>query len=779
MFESEIKKITTAFTSELNDLGQFVLFEDLTSRNLPPAILRYISAEIDYLIYEDRVKLLKNSVFDYSGEKIAYYFAEIANEIKKSKRFSREFIFKLVAHAVTFNVHFLARPNWTLTRFIFEDRENKTPSEIKQLLNYVYYYPYLSKVLYSYFTKKKFATVRIHDFEELLRKIDEITRQESEEKLIGKALDSLTDFYSRFASPDAPVPIKSVKLFAKEKNLNRYYDIIVRAFPDEGEFKSKNEILVALGLVAKEAVESVSESPEKISVTADENEAPNEPLLREEGAEVNNDFENIEGEKENDTVVTTDEKENIEEEAHENIVEEEKIWAPEQGTEAGQSIPEEIKVESTESEKTSEEETREVEIQENFEVTNSEEKELTEEEIGSSSIEKENAEEIHESEEAFSPLIAENIPDDFEEVEEKEEFIDTAFPEVAEESEFDDNVEEFESNAEGNEAQITENEEEPTLFEQETENTEEQIRQDELEEATHEEIPVEDSDEEMILEESEIPPEEREVYSQETEAAESENVETESIKDEEVHEQISEQEEIISEGNSTEFKTEEEILNETDEPEKLHDEEFASTVSEEELEFESESTDFEIIGEEGEVEEMESEMIAETGIEETREDKAEEEMEFPKEETTEEEKEEVKIESVEEESSTGEIEEEISPEPKGEEANPSEESVTDTNILSEERKEENVELPEKDETESRKLDIAKLMENKKTTWLIEAVFEYDMEEFINAMDILNGAETEEDALEKLEEIFNKYGIKPESKEGAVFREIITDYFERN
>jgi hypothetical protein len=211
----------------------------------------------------------------------------------------------------------------------------------------------------------------------------------------------------------------------------------------------------------------------------------------------------------------------------------------------------------------------------------------------------------------------------------------------------------------------------------------------------------------------------------------------------------------------------------------LHDEESESTVSEEELEFESESTDFEIIGEEGEIEEMESEMIAETGIEETREDKAEEEMEFPKEETTEEEKEEVKIESVEEESSTGEIEEEISPEPKGEEANPSEESVTDTNILSEERKEENVELPEKDETESRKLDIAKLMENKKTTWLIEAVFEYDMEEFINAMDILNGAETEEDALEKLEEIFNKYGIKPESKEGAVFREIITDYFERN
>jgi hypothetical protein len=58
----------------VNKLGPYFTYEQLITSELNPAIMHYISAEIDFLIFEDRQKLLRNSVFDYSGEKINQLF---------------------------------------------------------------------------------------------------------------------------------------------------------------------------------------------------------------------------------------------------------------------------------------------------------------------------------------------------------------------------------------------------------------------------------------------------------------------------------------------------------------------------------------------------------------------------------------------------------------------------------------------------------------------------------------------------------------------------------
>ena len=61
MFEKEIKFISDFCLNKVKGLGSFFTYEKLAGTDLHPAILRYISAELDYMIYSDRKKQI---IFD-------------------------------------------------------------------------------------------------------------------------------------------------------------------------------------------------------------------------------------------------------------------------------------------------------------------------------------------------------------------------------------------------------------------------------------------------------------------------------------------------------------------------------------------------------------------------------------------------------------------------------------------------------------------------------------------------------------------------------------------
>jgi hypothetical protein len=150
MFEKEIKFIVDFSLNKVKTLGSFFSFEKLLATDVHPAILHYISAEIDFLIFEDRKNLIQNSVFDYSGPEIANYFNLIGQEVKKTRRISVDDIKKLITQAVSFNVNYIARPKWSLTKLIFNESEMKPIEEVKLSLSYVFYYDYFKNILLSY-----------------------------------------------------------------------------------------------------------------------------------------------------------------------------------------------------------------------------------------------------------------------------------------------------------------------------------------------------------------------------------------------------------------------------------------------------------------------------------------------------------------------------------------------------------------------------------------------------------------------------------------------------
>ncbi len=233
MFQNEIKFIYDFVINRIKNLGEVFTIEKLLEADIHPAIKKYIEAEIDFLIYDDRKKLLQNSIFDYTGNKIAKYFELISQEIKKSKRVNVDDIQKLVLQAVSFNASYVVRPKWSLVKLIFGNNKSVSNEELIMMLNYIYYYDYLKNIIEAYLEKRKILTISVTEFELILNKIDRELFQYDKQKLIDNSLLSIADFFSVGALNRSSVTVECVENFLKEKNLIDELIKLKRAFPED------------------------------------------------------------------------------------------------------------------------------------------------------------------------------------------------------------------------------------------------------------------------------------------------------------------------------------------------------------------------------------------------------------------------------------------------------------------------------------------------------------------------------------------------------------------
>ena len=159
MFEKEIKFIGDFSFNRVRSLGSNFTLDKIVAAGIHPAIVQYISAELEFMIYSDRRKLLQQSYFDYTGKEISDHFQKISSEIKRHKKISVDDAKKLIFQAVSFNINYLVRPRWSLTKLIFNDQPVISAEEMKMMFNYLYYYEYFKKVLIGYITKRNLVQI--------------------------------------------------------------------------------------------------------------------------------------------------------------------------------------------------------------------------------------------------------------------------------------------------------------------------------------------------------------------------------------------------------------------------------------------------------------------------------------------------------------------------------------------------------------------------------------------------------------------------------------------
>ena len=237
MFENEIKFISDFTLNKVKDLGSFITVEKFLSIDIHPAIKKYVEGEIDYLISEDRKKLIENSLFDYSGTEISNYFTLIGNEIKKTKKISFEDIKNIVLQAVSFNANYVVRPKWSLSKLIFGNNKSVSVNELRLMLSYTYYYEYLNNVFLAYLSKKKILNITVTEFELIVNKIDRELFMLHQSKLVDNALYAIADYFSIGGLNKSTVTVESVENFLKEKNLTELLFKLKRAYANSAKKK--------------------------------------------------------------------------------------------------------------------------------------------------------------------------------------------------------------------------------------------------------------------------------------------------------------------------------------------------------------------------------------------------------------------------------------------------------------------------------------------------------------------------------------------------------------
>lgn len=260
MFEKEIKFISDFCVNKVKKLGNSFTFEKLSATDLHPTVIRYISAELDYMIYSDRKKLLQKSYFDYTGKQISQHFLQISDEIKKSKKISFEDTEKLIIQAVSFNANFVVRPKWSLIKLIYNDQNSISVDELEVMLKYVYYYDYIKNVLGAYLSKRKVVQLSLTEFELILNKIDRELFKSNSEQLIDNALNSIGDFFNIGGVDKTTVSAQAVEILLKEKNLIEYLMKLRKTVPEGGKKKFSIEDLKRNLYLPSEPGEEISRS---------------------------------------------------------------------------------------------------------------------------------------------------------------------------------------------------------------------------------------------------------------------------------------------------------------------------------------------------------------------------------------------------------------------------------------------------------------------------------------------------------------------------------------
>ncbi len=724
MFEREIKFIYDFNVNRINKIGSYLTFEQLVSSEIHPAILQYVSAEIDFLIFEDRQKLLHDSVFDYSGKEISGYFNLIDDEIKKSKKLSIAYIDKLLLHSISFIVNFLVRPRWTLSRFLFDKEESKSIAEVKQIIKYVYFYNYLTDTLVSYLDKKKLITVGQADVDSLIKKIDDFAIDSYLPNIIGTAVNSMSEFFSIGTIQQNTVPLNAVKLFLQEKDLDDHNKKLEDTFEHDEKTKfatsdvlnalSSSELIFNLKTMESEQIDEdefkSEDLPEFEPIDADLNETE----VSEDISEI--DIENTNADNQNQASNLQNEdiriKENTPEENNTDIV----ITEDEQSN----NEPSQELFASAENENLVQ-----VEAEDNSSIENSAEAEENSEtknerlDMDEAQADTEISELDEEDESEIT--VQDNDKFEFEKVAEEDEDLNVDSMDNPVENFQDDSSTEVEADL--SESFISGIEEEQ--FEQET-NLEEAISNVaefevevlESEKSTEKEIISEDE----ILDDNEIDSVNdvlnNAVFGKSEDEDLSENMDE--LADESVEEPATEEvENIITEDESHENITE--II-----------EEMESEIFEEELTTDN-KTEFE------ESEEL-SGKSNDTNLSDI--DDVEQPELFSQEELVPENTENI------------------------EDANSEEEGIQDEQHEPEE------------EAHAPQIELSELLENKNMNKILKVIFDYDMDDFVSAIDSISECKKEEDASKILESIYNTNGVKPTSKEAKIFNSIITEYFKK-
>ena len=172
MFEVESENLINAIKSRTIGFERNIKLKQILETNIPKSIKNYFYLEAEALLNQENYLRIDKDRFDITDDDIKKVLYNLDEVLKQNCIFQRNEFILLLEKAVSFELNYLSKPRWTLTKFIFKDSNSKSVDEIFSLLRYFVDYSYYNDILIGYLNKKNIKKILISDFDKLLKKID-------------------------------------------------------------------------------------------------------------------------------------------------------------------------------------------------------------------------------------------------------------------------------------------------------------------------------------------------------------------------------------------------------------------------------------------------------------------------------------------------------------------------------------------------------------------------------------------------------------------------------
>ncbi len=265
MFENYIElstdKIVRLFD---NDDFPLRLNDVLTNPSVGEAYKSYISAEVNWWIYEDLLRDI-DTRDDEESETIRT-IDELNNQYKSVAKYDLVDFRKMISSAVKLRINFLCRPCFTLKQFVFRGQPGKTMNEIVKRLKYFSDYTYLS----DGFKQWAFAggddseaeeIMAAGRFENMISKADKEYTIDFTPAEFVELLDPMFDFFNEHDSQteDDSIPIEALIIFLDDKGIAPLAKALEKERNDGIANISKKQIIIFI----QDFVESIAKEKEE------------------------------------------------------------------------------------------------------------------------------------------------------------------------------------------------------------------------------------------------------------------------------------------------------------------------------------------------------------------------------------------------------------------------------------------------------------------------------------------------------------------------------------
>lgn len=228
MFEAEIESTKLRLAEMLlpsPSRGLYVL-EVLDHPTLDPAYKEFVRAEVEWLLYQDRIQRQSNLPIDPNDPLFRSLWSQVEDYLRRHARFDRKHALSLLDAAVKSVLNYRIRPRVTLKWFVYRGEPTKPICEILLRLGYFADYRYFRDGFQRWMSERSLDASSTHimpifEFERLVKQIDDDYILDLSTTEFIELLDPVFAFFNDASTPLPlqTIPIEALIVFLDDKDI--------------------------------------------------------------------------------------------------------------------------------------------------------------------------------------------------------------------------------------------------------------------------------------------------------------------------------------------------------------------------------------------------------------------------------------------------------------------------------------------------------------------------------------------------------------------------------